>query len=200
MKYLYIWLAGLFLLACTVQETEKPRDIRLWYDAPAANWNEALPLGNGRLGAMVFGDPQKEHLQLNENTLYSGEPSTTFTDVRIPHQRELVLSDAINRTTYQVGDVRYEREVFASHPDDLIIIHVKSDKADGIDVSLNLSSVHPTAKGLEEEGKLVLKGQAPGYVERRTFEQMESWGDQYKHPELYDSDGKRKFNKRVSFQ
>lgn len=37
MKYLYIWLAGLFLLACTVQETEKPHDIRLWYDAPAAN-------------------------------------------------------------------------------------------------------------------------------------------------------------------
>lgn len=252
MKYLYIWLAGLFLLACTVQETEKPRDIRLWYDAPAANWNEALPLGNGRLGAMVFGDPQKEHLQLNENTLYSGEPSTIFTDVRITpemkervirlmkngeykqasdlvckhwlgrlhqyyqplgdlyltdhregevthYQRELVLSDAINRTTYQVGDVRYEREVFASHPDDLIIIHVKSDKADGIDVSLNLSSVHPTAKGSEKEGKLVLKGQAPGYVERRTFEQMESWGDQYKHPELYDSDGKRKFNKRVLY-
>lgn len=88
MKYLYIWLAGLFLLACTVQETEKPRDIRLWYDAPAANWNEALPLGNGRLGAMVFGDPQKEHLQLNENTLYSGEPSTTFTDVRITPEME----------------------------------------------------------------------------------------------------------------
>jgi len=36
--------------------------LKLWYTQPAANWNEALPLGNGRLGAMVFGDPAHEHL------------------------------------------------------------------------------------------------------------------------------------------
>lgn len=106
MKYLYIWLAGLFLLACTAQETEKLRDIRLWYDAPAANWNEALPLGNGRLGAMVFGDPQKEHLQLNENTLYSGEPSTTFTDVRItPEMKERVIRLLKNGAYKQASDL-----------------------------------------------------------------------------------------------
>ncbi len=45
----------------------------LWYDQPAQKWTEALPLGNGRLGAMVFGDPTKEHLQLNENTVWSGQ-------------------------------------------------------------------------------------------------------------------------------
>ena len=44
------------------------------YDAPAANWNEALPLGNGRLGAMVFGGPGAERLQLNEDTLWDGSP------------------------------------------------------------------------------------------------------------------------------
>ena len=49
-------------------------DLKLWYDAPAANWNEALPLGNGRLGCMVFGIPDKENIQLNENTLWSGGP------------------------------------------------------------------------------------------------------------------------------
>ena len=48
--------------------------LTLWYDKPAANWNEALPIGNGRLGAMVFGGVAFEHLQLNDNTLYSGEP------------------------------------------------------------------------------------------------------------------------------
>lgn len=48
--------------------------LTLWYDKPAANWNEALPVGNGRLGAMVFGGVAFEHLQLNDNTLYSGEP------------------------------------------------------------------------------------------------------------------------------
>ncbi|WP_186756534.1 glycoside hydrolase family 95 protein [Echinicola salinicaeni] len=48
--------------------------LRLWYDEPAEQWVEALPVGNGRLGAMVFGDPNKETIQLNENTLYAGRP------------------------------------------------------------------------------------------------------------------------------
>jgi alpha-L-fucosidase 2 len=46
----------------------------LWYDKPAVKWEEALPVGNGRLGAMVFGQPAKERLQLNENTLWAGGP------------------------------------------------------------------------------------------------------------------------------
>ncbi|WP_139955782.1 glycoside hydrolase family 95 protein [Flavicella sediminum] len=49
-------------------------DLKLWYNAPAADWNEALPLGNGRLGAMVFGNPDHENIQLNENTLWAGGP------------------------------------------------------------------------------------------------------------------------------
>ncbi len=48
--------------------------LTLDYDAPAATWNEALPLGNGRLGAMVFGGPGAERLQLNEDTLWDGRP------------------------------------------------------------------------------------------------------------------------------
>ncbi|GAB2551173.1 glycoside hydrolase family 95 protein [Spirosoma aerophilum] len=55
----------------------------LWYDKPAAVWPEALPLGNGYMGAMVFGDPTHEHLQLNEGTLYSGDPTGTFRTVNI---------------------------------------------------------------------------------------------------------------------
>jgi alpha-L-fucosidase 2 len=46
----------------------------LWYNRPAANWNEALPVGNGRLGVMVFGKVNEELLQLNEETLWSGGP------------------------------------------------------------------------------------------------------------------------------
>ncbi|XMO85367.1 glycoside hydrolase family 95 protein [Algibacter sp. AS12] len=65
------------LVSCKtgVQETEtKNADLVLWYDAPAANWNEALPLGNGRLGAMVYGNPENENIQLNESTLWAGGP------------------------------------------------------------------------------------------------------------------------------
>jgi len=52
----------------------------LWYNQPARNWHEALPLGNGRLGAMVFGGAPKERLQLNEETLWAGEPEDAYPD------------------------------------------------------------------------------------------------------------------------
>lgn len=52
-------------------------DLKLWYNKPAANWNEALPVGNGRLGAMVFGKVDEELIQLNEETLWSGGPVNT---------------------------------------------------------------------------------------------------------------------------
>ena len=53
---------------------DDPSPQRLWYTRPAANWNEALPLGNGRIGAMVFGGPDKERLQLNEESIWTGAP------------------------------------------------------------------------------------------------------------------------------
>ncbi|EJL68851.1 glycoside hydrolase family 95 protein [Chryseobacterium populi] len=54
---------------------QKGGKYKLWYDKPARQWVEALPIGNGRLAAMVFGDPFKEKLQLNESTFWSGGPS-----------------------------------------------------------------------------------------------------------------------------
>ncbi|MXV52255.1 glycoside hydrolase family 95 protein [Pedobacter sp. HMF7647] len=49
-------------------------DLKLWYEQPASVWTEALPVGNGRLGAMIFGNVQEELIQLNESTLWSGGP------------------------------------------------------------------------------------------------------------------------------
>ncbi len=50
--------------------------LKLWYDKPASEWVEALPLGNGKLGAMVYGDPFHENIQVNEETIWSaGEGS-----------------------------------------------------------------------------------------------------------------------------
>ena len=48
--------------------------LKLWYDKPAGQWTEALPVGNGRLGAMVYGTVQTERLQLNEDTVWAGHP------------------------------------------------------------------------------------------------------------------------------
>ena len=65
--------AGLALPAC--KSTAPPAaDLRLWYGRPAAEWVEALPVGNGRLGAMVFGGVSAERIQFNEDTVWQGEP------------------------------------------------------------------------------------------------------------------------------
>jgi len=52
-------------------------NLKLCYEKPASTWTEALPVGNGRLGAMIFGGVHKQLLQLNENTLWSGDPART---------------------------------------------------------------------------------------------------------------------------
>lgn len=57
-----------------VAEKEKNPSLFLWYDKPAVGWTEALPVGNGRLGAMIYGNKEKEVIQFNEETLWSGQP------------------------------------------------------------------------------------------------------------------------------
>ena len=82
--------------AATPADATEPPDARwtLWYRKPAAKWTEALPIGNGRLGAMVFGGPEREHLQLNEDTLWAGGPyipDNTNALAALPEVRKLVF-------------------------------------------------------------------------------------------------------------
>lgn len=62
---------------------------RLWYEAPATTWTEALPVGNGRLGAMVFGGTSRERLQLNEDTLWAGGPYSPVNPEAFAHLDEV---------------------------------------------------------------------------------------------------------------
>ena len=64
-------VASALIYSCNAQTNN---ELKLWYDKPASAWEEALPIGNGRLGAMVFGGTDTEHIQFNEETLWSGEP------------------------------------------------------------------------------------------------------------------------------
>lgn len=68
-----VFLFSLFLFATTLF-AQTGKDLELWYQHPAGSWNEALPVGNGRLGAMVFGGITSERLQLNEESIWSGKP------------------------------------------------------------------------------------------------------------------------------
>ena len=61
----------------------------LWYKSPAANWNEALPIGNGFVGAMIFGNAQQERLQLNECTIWGGGPNNNIDSAARPYINEL---------------------------------------------------------------------------------------------------------------
>jgi len=172
---------------------QKGRKYKLWYDKPAKQWVEALPVGNGRLAAMVFGDPSQEKLQLNEATFWSGGPSrnenpdgpkvldsiryylfngnykraqiladkglTAKTlhgsafqnigelildfknnnDVK-NYYRELDIEKAITTTTFTSNLINFKREVFASIPDNVLVIRLSSDKKNALSFSANFNS------------------------------------------------------------
>ena len=242
--------AGIMLMtACSPAGDE---NMVLRYDEPSEIWEDALPIGNGHIGAMVFGGVDTERLQLNDDTLYSGEPSTAWkgTDIRPTydkilslmkegktreaqeivrsqwlgalHQnyqpmtdlyldnlvqgevsgylRTLDISKAVSRVSYTQNGVAYKREVIASHPDDAIVLRISADKKGSISFGARFGSLHPTAvQSAEGNTTLVMKGQAPGYAERRSFDELEAWGAAYRHPYLFDENGKRKVSSTVLY-
>ncbi len=90
MKHLFLFSA----LAVVGSGMAAEPDLTLRYEQPARMWEEALPLGNGRLGAMVFGDPQHERFQLNEETVWGGSPydnTNPAAAAALPEIRRLVF-------------------------------------------------------------------------------------------------------------
>lgn len=72
-----VLLSALALGASSGRKPDMDASTLLWFDSPASKWDEALPVGNGRLGAMVFGTVAEERIQLNEDTYWSGGPYST---------------------------------------------------------------------------------------------------------------------------
>jgi alpha-L-fucosidase 2 len=139
----------------------------LWYDKPAATWDAALPVGNGSLGGMVFSDPAKERIQFNEQTLWTGDEIAMgayqpFGDLHLEfpghsevtgYRRELNLSNAIHRCTYSANGVKYLREVFSSHPDQLMVIRITADKPASITCHVRLTDMHQA--GIDATGDTI---------------------------------------------
>lgn len=70
----------------------------LWYCTPAGGWDEALPVGNGRIGAMIYGDPEHEIMQLNEDSIWYGGPMDRINPDALPNLekvRRLILDQRI---------------------------------------------------------------------------------------------------------
>ncbi len=190
------WCLLLLPTVCGTSRTcAKTPNTILWYRGPATTWVEALPIGNGSLGAMVFGNPAQEHLQFNQDTLWSGGPEDyinpkanpqlltkvrelllagkqkeaeeisaglmsdplrqmayqPFGDLWIDmpkhahvrgYRRELDLDSATVTVTYQHDDVIYQREVFASYPDQAIIVRLTANKPNSVSIRASLTSPH----------------------------------------------------------
>src|SRR4029079_7629015 len=172
--FVAIWMVGASI-GLTGQASAPASPLCLWYRTPVSEWVQALPVGNGRLGAMVFGGVAHERLQLNEDTLWAGRPYDPVTpdakenlpEVRrllaagqyaeaaklasqklmakplaqMPYQtlgdlaltfppvaaadnyrRDLDLAKATAHVSYTAGGVSFRREVFASAPDQVIVL------------------------------------------------------------------------------
>ena len=85
-------IALLFTVCCISVAAQAVH--RLWYDYPAQTWTQALPVGNGVIGGMVFGTPAVEHIQLNEETIWAGQPNNVVNPnakAALPEVRRLIF-------------------------------------------------------------------------------------------------------------
>lgn len=108
--YTLLLMTTAFLLS--YQSAFSQQKLKLEYDRPAANWNEALPLGNGRLGLMIFGDPTKERLQLNEETVWAGEPGNNVpknVNSKIDEIRQLLFVGK-NKEAQDLANLTFPRQ------------------------------------------------------------------------------------------
>ena len=187
----------------------------LRYDPPAEKWVEALPVGNGRLGAMVFGGTLTEKLALNEATLWSGGPKewnnpgakavlpkvreaifagryreaealckqmqgpynqsyqplghiefTLGGDGAVTHyERTLDLDRAVATTRYTRDGVTFTREVFASLPDQVIIVRFTADRPQSLSFTARMDTPLQHTTREEPGDTLVLHGKAPSHVD-----------------------------------
>ena len=99
MKYSFLRKAALLVWLLTAWTSAMAQDgdntERLWYDKPASIWLEALPIGNGRLGGMIYGGPQTDEIQLNEDSFWSGGPhnnNSTTSAKYLEQVRNLIFS------------------------------------------------------------------------------------------------------------
>lgn len=160
-----------------------PADDILFLKKAAANWEkEAYPLGNGRLGCMVFGGVEEERIQFNVDSLWTGDenlkgnyqaPGMGFyqnfgnlyvaLDADGPvtgYRRQLNLSEAVCRVSYQQDGVKFVRETFSSHPDDVIVSRMTANTGGKLAGRIRLEGAHKekTAAG---KNRLAFSGTLP---------------------------------------
>jgi len=155
-------LLTLLLSTALITGAAVAADLSLRYDQPAPDnhdgWErQALPIGNGRLGAMLFGQVANERVQFNDITLWTGDAQNMgsfqpFGDLRISldkheqalsnYQRALNIDQATQTLRYTLGGVNYRREAFASYPAQVIVLRLSADQKASYSGTLQLSDMH----------------------------------------------------------
>jgi len=154
-------LAAIVLAACGFAsaapvDSKNAAALALSYSAPAAKWmTGALPIGNGRLGAMLMGGTDSERIQFNEISLWTGNEEDTgnyqaFGDVFLDfghkdvgqYRRELDLNRAVVRVEYASNGVKFVREAFSSAPDQVMVFHITADKPGACSGTIRLKDMH----------------------------------------------------------
>ncbi|CAN6318743.1 unnamed protein product [Urochloa humidicola] len=165
---------------------EETRPLKVVFASPARYFTDAAPIGNGRLGAMVWGGVESERLQLNHDTLWTGGPATAAaydlsgdqTQVYQPlgdidlifgkhikhtnYKRELDLHTATVNVTYTVGDVVYSREHFSSNPNQVIATKISANKPGNVSFSVSLTTPLDHKIRVTDANEIIMEGSCPG--------------------------------------
>lgn len=177
-----ILITTLFSVVIFAQEI---KNHQLWYSQPAEKWSdEALPIGNGRMGAMLFGGVSHERIQFNEQSLWSGDNNWdgtyetgdhgfgsyrnfgefnidfNFGDESTEYIRVLDITKGIHTTTFKVNGVYFKREAFASYPDQVMVFNYTAEKKKGLSGKISLTSAQGVVSVSTQNG-LIISGEMP---------------------------------------
>jgi alpha-L-fucosidase 2 len=174
----------LALIASAAAHAVAAPDLTLRYSQPApdtaAGWEkEALPIGNGRIGAMIFGQLARERLQFNDITLWTGDSAAMgayqpFGDVYInlpghaqgttAYARRLDLSRSVHTVTYTHNGVQFKREALASYPAQVIAVRLTASKRGQYTGSIELTDMHG-AQISAQDGRITARGALPNAMQ-----------------------------------
>ncbi|RZK13074.1 MAG: glycoside hydrolase family 95 protein [Flavobacterium sp.] len=151
---LLILCAIISLSLPTFGQNKTNHSLTIWDDKPAKNWmTEAYPIGNGRIGGMIFGGVNQEHIQFNDNTLWTGNENDrgayqAFGDIFIDfkqqnqsfsnYRRELDLETATHHIEYIQNEIKYNRKYFCSFPDKVMVLKFKANKKAAYSATIKL--------------------------------------------------------------
>jgi alpha-L-fucosidase 2 len=130
--------------------TYSQKNMRLWYAQPAKDWNEALPIGNGTLGAMIFGRTEEELIQLNEQTLWTGGPANPNPNPDAPKYlqpaREAIFKDSISQAVKLLRKIQGPNTEMYQPLGDIIIKQQYKGEPSAYTRDLNISNATSTTK------------------------------------------------------